>query len=124
MVEQTPGELETVLRHRPGRRRSSDRGHRTGERARGDALRVQTLCQLLRGLLSAAVGVDIEGEINRAWTVAQLLKLFSAEMGAQRAGGVAKTCLPQHREIEQTFNQNHRGKLANQFPCEQAALGA
>jgi len=54
--------------------------------ARGDALRVQTLCQLLRGLLSAAVGVDIEGEINRAWTVAQLLKLFSAEMGAQRAG--------------------------------------
>jgi hypothetical protein len=31
---------------------------------------------------------------------------------------------PQHREIEQTFDQNHRAKLANRFPGEQAALGA
>src|SRR5437879_11809944 len=45
-------------------------------------------------------------------------------MGAQRAGDMAKTYLPQHCEIEQTFNQNHRGKLANRFPGEQAALGA
>src|SRR6266446_2558931 len=74
--------------------------------------------------MAAAVGVDIEGEIDRAWTVAQLLKLVSVEMGTQRTGGVAKTRLPQHPEIEQTFDQNHRGKLANRFPGEQAALGA
>jgi len=92
--------------------------------ASDDALHVQTLCELLRGLLSAAVGVDIEGEINGARTVAQLLKLVSVEVRAQRAGSVAKTCLPQHREIEQTFHQNHRAKLANRFPGEQAALGA
>ena len=90
--------------------------------ASGDALRAQTLCELLRGLLSTAVGVDIEGEINGARTVAQLLKLVSVEMGAQRTGDVAKTGVPQHREIEQTFHQNHRRKLANRFPGEQAAL--
>ena len=74
--------------------------------------------------MSTTVGVDIEGEINGARTVAQLLKLVSVEMGAQRTGDVAKTCVPQHREIEQTFHQNHRRKLANRFPGEQAALGA
>ena len=74
--------------------------------------------------MATAVGVDIEGEIDGARTVAQLLKLFRVEMGAQRTSDVAKTRLPQHREIEQTFNQNHRGKLANRFPGEQAALGA
>ena len=84
----------------------------------------QALCQLLRDLLAAAVPVDIEGEINNARTVTQLLKLFSVEMGAQRTSGVAKTCLPQHREIEQPFNQNHGGKLTNRFPGEQATLGA
>src|SRR5256885_786323 len=45
-------------------------------------------------------------------------------MGAQRTSGVTKARLPQHRKIEQTFNQNHRGKLANRFPGEQATLGA
>src|SRR5208283_2947731 len=79
---------------------------------------------LLRGFLATAVGIDIEGEINNARTVAQLLQLFSVEMGAQRTSGVAKTRLPQHREIEQTFNQNHGGKLTNRFPGEQATLGA
>ena len=45
-------------------------------------------------------------------------------MGAQGTGGVAKTCLPQRREIEQTFHQNHGRKVANRFPGEQAALRA
>ena len=43
--------------------------------ASGDALRLETLCELLRGLLAAAVGIDIEGEIDRARAVAQLLQL-------------------------------------------------
>jgi hypothetical protein len=51
--------------------------------------------------LAAAVGIDIEGEINHARATAQLLKLVSVEMGAQRAGEVAKTCLPQHGIVEQ-----------------------
>lgn len=92
--------------------------------ASGDAVRLEMMCELLRGLLAAAVGIDIEGEIDRARAVAQLLKLAGVQMRAQRAGDVAKTCLPQHREIEQTFDQNHRAKLANRFPSEQATLGA
>ncbi len=36
----------------------------------GDALHLQTMSQLPRGLLAAAIGVDIEGEINGAWAVA------------------------------------------------------
>ncbi|PYV25091.1 MAG: hypothetical protein DMG27_11125, partial [Acidobacteria bacterium] len=39
--------------------------------ARGDALRPETMGQPLRGLLAAAIGIDIEGEINGARAVAQ-----------------------------------------------------
>ncbi len=34
------------------------------------------MSQLLRGLLSAVVGIDIEDEINGAWSVAQLSQLI------------------------------------------------
>src|SRR5437588_10128541 len=68
--------------------------------------------------------MDIEGEINRARTTAQLLKLISVEMGAQRAGEVAKTCLPQHGIVEQPLDENHLGALLNVLPTIQAALGA
>src|SRR5271157_2367496 len=73
---------------------------------------------------AATVGIDIEGEINSARAVAQLAKLVEGKMGAQATGGVAETCLPQHREIEQAFDQNHAGELANRFPGDQVALGA
>ena len=43
--------------------------------ASGDPCAPKTIGQLLRGLLAAAVGIGIEGEINGARTVAQLLKL-------------------------------------------------
>jgi len=73
--------------------------------------------------LSTAVGVDIEGEINGARTVAQLLKLVSVEMRAQRAGDLAKTCLPQHGIVEQPLDENHLGALLNLLPSIQAAFG-
>lgn len=62
--------------------------------ASGDALRSETLGQSLRGLLAAAVGIDVKGEINGAWTIAQLSKLAGVEMRAQRGGDVAKARLP------------------------------
>ncbi len=68
--------------------------------ASGDALRLETTCQLLRSLLAAAVGIDIEGEINGARAIAQLLKLADIQMGAERTGEVAKPCLPQHGIVE------------------------
>ena len=84
--------------------------------ASGDALRPETMCELLRGLLAAAVGINIEGEINSARAVAQLLKLAGVEMRAQRAGEVAKACLPQHGIIEQSLDENHLGTLLNLLP--------
>ncbi len=49
--------------------------------------------QLLCSLLSALVGVDIEGEIDGALAITQLPKLGVIQMGAQRAGRVLKTGL-------------------------------
>ena len=92
--------------------------------ASDDALRPETMCELLRSLLAAAVGVDIEGEIDRARVVAQLLKLAGVEMRAQRAGDVAKTGLPQHGIVEQPLDENDLGALLNLLPGIQAALGA
>ena len=77
-----------------------------------------------RGLLAAAVGIDIEGEINGARTVAQLSKLAGVEMRAQRAGDVAKTRLPQHGIVEQPLDENHLGALPNLLPGIQATLRA
>jgi hypothetical protein len=90
--------------------------------ASADALSSETLCELLRGLLAAAVGIDIEGEINGARAIAQLLKLVSAEMCAEGTGDVAKTRLPQHCIVEQTLNENHLRTLLNLLPGIQATL--
>ena len=90
--------------------------------ASDDALRPETMCELLRGLLATAV--DIEGEINGARAVAQLSKLVSVKMRAQRAGDVAKTRLPQHGIVEQPLDENHRRALLNLFPTIQATLRA
>ncbi len=92
--------------------------------ASGDALCAETLCQSLRGLLAAAVGIDVEGEINRARAVAQLLKLAGVQMRAQRAGDMAKARLPQHRIVEQPLDEDHLGALLDLLPGIQATLGA
>ena len=49
----------------------------------------QSLCSPL----SALVGVDIEGEIDGALAITQLVELGVIQMGAQRAGRVLKTGL-------------------------------
>ena len=77
---------------------------------------METLCELLRGSLAGAVGIDIEGEIDRARAVAQLLKLAGVQMRAQRAGDVAKTRLPQHGIVEQPLDENHFGAMLNLLP--------
>ena len=89
-----------------------------------EALRAKTLCELLRGLLAATVGIGIEGEINGARTIAQLLKLASVQMCAERAGNLVKARLPQHGVVEQALNENHLGTVLNRLPGIQATLGA
>ena len=92
--------------------------------ARGEALGPETKCELLRGVLATAVGVRIEGEINRARTVAQLLKLARVQMRAERAGDVAKTRLPQHGIVEQPLDENDLGAMLNLIPRIQATFRA
>ena len=41
-----------------------------------------------------------------------------------RAGGVAKTGLPQHGQVEQAFDEDYSGETADGFPGEQSAFGA
>ena len=75
-------------------------------------------------MLAATVGVDIEGEIDRARVVAQLLKLAGVQVRAQGAGDVAKTGLPQHGIVEQSLDENDLGALLNLLPTIQATLRA
>jgi hypothetical protein len=74
--------------------------------------------------LAAAVGIDLESEINGAGAVTQLAKLVRVEMGTPGIGDVAETGLPQHREVEHPLDENHTGELANRLPGDQATLGA
>ena len=73
--------------------------------------------QLLRGLLSALVGIHVEGEIDGAWSLTQLLELVSVEMRAQRAGHVGKTRLPQYGIVKQPLDKDHLGAVPNLLPC-------
>ena len=84
----------------------------------------ETKCELLRGLSATAVGVCIEGEINRARTVAQLLKLTGVQVRTERTSDVAKTCLPQRGIIEQPLDENDLGAMLNLIPGIQAAFRA
>src|ERR1700677_2086774 len=60
-----------------------------------DAAFAKAVGQSLCCLLSALVGVDIEGEIDGALAIiTQLLELDVIQMGAQRAGRVLKPGLP------------------------------
>ena len=89
-----------------------------------ETLRPEMPCESLRGSLATAVSICIEGEINRAWAVAQLLQLAGIQMCAQRASEVAKARLPQHGIIEQPLNENDLGALLNLIPGIQATLRA
>src|ERR1700733_11250753 len=59
-----------------------------------DAVCAKAVGQSLCSLLSALVGVNIEGEIDGALAITQLLELDVIQIGAQRAGCVLKTGLP------------------------------
>ena len=82
------------------------------------------LGQLLGSLLAALVLIDVEGEIDRALTFAQLAELVRVEMGSQRTGDVMKARLAQGRIIEQSLDKNHLGAVPDLLPGIQTALGA
>ena len=89
-----------------------------------DTVHDKTMSQLLRGLLAALVLIDIEGEIDGALAFTQLVELVGIQMRAQRTGHVVESRLPQCGIVEQPFDQDHLGAVANLLPCIQAALAA
>jgi len=92
--------------------------------ASSDTLSVKTMGKKFSGLLSALVGVNIEGEIDGARSFAQLVELLRVEMSSQRAGDVVKARLPHYGIVEEPLYQNHLGAIPDLLPCIQAALGA
>ncbi len=50
--------------------------------ASGDAMCAEAMGQLLGGLLAALVGIDVEGEIDSARSLAQLVELLCVEMSS------------------------------------------
>ena len=79
----------------------------------------------LGGALARLVFILVEDQINPATRrVGKLTELGSRQVRAEGAGGVAKARLPEYRQVEQAFDQDHGEELANRFPGEQAALGA
>ena len=75
--------------------------------------------------LSSLVIILVEGDVDSpARRIGKLRQMSGAQIGADGAGGIAKAGLPQDGEIEQTFDQDHRGEVPNRVPGEQAAFGA
>jgi len=56
--------------------------------------------------------------------VGKLTELRGRQVRAESARGVAEASLPEDRQVEQAFDEDHGGELVSQFPGEQAALGA
>jgi len=89
---------------------------------RRDTVLDKTMSKLLCSPLAALVLIDIEGDIHGAVAVTELAELGIVQMRAQRTGRVAKARLPYGDIVEQPFDQNHFGAIANLLPCIQAAL--
>ena len=91
---------------------------------RRDTVLDKTMSKLLCSPLAALVLIDIEGDIHGAVAVTELAELGIVQMRAQRTGRVAKARLPYGDIVEQPFDQNHFGAVANLLPCIQAALAS
>ena len=79
----------------------------------------------MRSLLAGVVFILVEDDVDRAIeAIGELLELLGCQMGAEGAGGVAKAGLPQYRQVEQAFDQDHGVAAADRLPGEQAAFGA
>ena len=78
--------------------------------------------QGLGSVLTGSVVVLVKGEVNLTRRrIGDLMELGRCQMCAEGAGGVAKAGLPQHGQVEEAFDQDHGGELANRFPGEQPA---
>jgi len=83
----------------------------------GDTVRNKTTGQLLCRLLAALVLINIEGEIDSALAFTQLPELVGVKVCTQRASHVVEPRLSQGSIVEQPFDQDDLGAVANLLPC-------
>ena len=81
-----------------------------------DSVRDEATGQLLCSLLAALIRIDIEGDIDSAFAVAQLPELVWVEVCTERAGHVVESRLPQGDIVEEPFDQDDLGVVANLLP--------
>jgi hypothetical protein len=74
----------------------------------------EALCKPVRGMLASLVFILIKDKIDQAVrSIGKLMELRRSQVGAKRAGGVAKARLPQHCQVEQAFDQDSRWEIAD-----------
>ena len=74
----------------------------------------EVLCKPVRGVLASFVFILIKYKIDQAArSIGKLMELRRSQVGAKRAGGVAKARLPQHCQVEQAFDQDSRWEIAD-----------
>ena len=92
--------------------------------AGGCAGTLQAPRKLVSGALTGLVFILVKDDVDRArGAITELLELTRRQMCADGAGGIAKAGLPKHGQVEQTFDQDHGGEVADRLPGKQAAFG-
>ena len=120
------GVLEAALEFRGGSAGSEEAvgvvPRRQIDNSHAQTGRVESLRQSAGCVSSGRMG--IEGNPHGAvGPLGQLRQLRRGQGNAEGAAGVAKAGLPKHRQIEQTFDQNHVRGMAGDAPGEEASFG-
>jgi hypothetical protein len=77
------------------------------------------------GAPSGLVFILIKDNVDQTTRVfGKLVELKRRQVGADGACRIAKARLPQHGQVEQSFDQNHSGETANGLPGEQSTFRA
>ena len=81
----------------------------------------QALRELLSGLLAGLVFILVKDDVDRTGRpIQEWIELTGCQMRADGGSGVAEAGLPQYRQVEQAFYQDHRREEADRVPSEQA----
>ena len=98
---------------------------RQGSYAHGHPSAFQAPGKLAGSCLAGVIFILVKDKVDRTTRpIAKLGQLCRCQMSADGACGIAKAGLPQRGQVEQAFDQDHGGKMADRLPGKQAALGA
>jgi hypothetical protein len=89
-----------------------------------DADTGKALRELVSGVLSGLIFILIKDDVDQTIRLfGKLMELKWRQVGADGAGGVAKTGLPEDGQVEKSFHEYHGGRSTHGVPCNEAAFG-